>query len=227
MRASRRGIFMVFGAALALGLATVGVSGAQEGQGTLGPHGGRLQRTGHSQFEAVFATTGFSVFPYGMDGKPQDASKLSAKATFYHPSSPQPWFSRPLSVAKGTNQTPQSLDCAINLSQVPASGAKVAFEISGLSDPAEPTVSFTVPFVLTQASVAVRPAPAAITYTRATQADQAAINAQRVCPVSGKSLGAMGGPIKVTRGDRSVFLCCQGCLGKVTANPDQYLGAVR
>lgn len=227
MRASRRGIFTVFGAALALGLATVGVSGAQEGQSTVGPHSGRLQRTGHSQFEAVFATTGVNVFPYGMDGKPLDVSKLSAKATFYHPSSPQPWFSRPLTAATGTGQRPQSLDCPINLGRVPASGAKVSFEFGGLPDPAEPTASFTVPFALTQLPAAARPAPPAITYARATQADQAAINAQRVCPISGKSLGAMGGPIKVTRGDRSVFLCCQGCLGKVTANPGQYLGAVR
>jgi hypothetical protein len=99
---------------------------------------------------------------------------------------------------------------------------KVTFVVGGLPDTAEPSASFTAPFALAQA-----PAPPTITYAPATQADQAAINAQRVCPVSRKPLGAMGGPIKVTRGDRSVFLCCQGCLGKVTANPDAYFRAVK
>jgi hypothetical protein len=34
----------------------------------------------------------------------------------------------------------------------------------------------------------------------------------------------MGGPIKVTRGSRSVFLCCAACLKEVQADPDKYLG---
>jgi hypothetical protein len=228
--------FAAFGAVLALGLATVGVLQAQDGRGTA-PHGGTLETTKHYQFEVVFAAGGFGVYPYGMDGKPLDATKLSGKATFYHPNSPQPWFDRPLSPAAATpGQAPASLDCRINLNTVPTQGAKAAFEINGLPDPAEPASVFTVPVALRPAPVALRPAPvavrpapapAAITYARATRADQAAVNAQRVCPVTGKSLGSMGSPIKVTRGNRSVFLCCQGCLAKVTANPDAYLGAVR
>jgi hypothetical protein len=218
MGVSRRDVFRVFGAALALAL----TAATPQDQGTPGPHGGRLQRTGHYQFEAVFTADGLRVFPYGLNGKPLDAAKLTAKATFYHPSSPRPWFSRPLSAG----HTPGSLDCAINLSRVPAAGVKVTFEVGRLPDPAEPAASFTAPFALAQAA-APAPAPATITYGPATQADQAAINAQRFCPVSRKPLGAMGGPIKVTRGDRSVFLCCQGCLGKVTANPDAYFGAVK
>jgi hypothetical protein len=35
----------------------------------------------------------------------------------------------------------------------------------------------------------------------------------------------MGVPVKVTRGGRSVFLCCQACLKKVQADPDKFLGA--
>ena len=34
----------------------------------------------------------------------------------------------------------------------------------------------------------------------------------------------MGGPLKVTRGDRSVFLCCKSCLKDLRADPDKYLG---
>jgi hypothetical protein len=38
--------------------------------------------------------------------------------------------------------------------------------------------------------------------------------AQKVCPVTGEPLDAMGGPIKAKSGERTIFLCCKGCLGK-------------
>ncbi|SRR5579883_740374 len=65
---------------------------------------------------------------------------------------------------------------------------------------------------------------AAITTSKATRADQKAIAAPKTCPVSKEDLGSMGMPIKVTRGDRSVFLCCPECLKQVEADPDKYLG---
>ena len=215
--------------AIAVGSLLVSTSRAQDGQNHgNGPRGGVLERTGHYHFEVVLTTVGVRVYAYGMDGKPLDAAGLSGTVTFYHPNSARPWFNRPLSA---TGQSKISLDCAINLSKVPASGAKAAFEISGLPDPAEPSASFTVPFTLSQVAPAatIRPAPvpAAITYAVASRADQPAIQAQRVCAVTGNSLGSMGTPLKVTRGDRSVFLCCQSCLARVMANPDQYFGAVR
>jgi hypothetical protein len=64
-----------------------------------------------------------------------------------------------------------------------------------------------------------------VTAVKATNADQNAISAQKVCPVSGEALGSMGMPVKVTRGSRAVFLCCQNCLKKVLAEPDKYLVA--
>lgn len=75
-------------------------------------------------------------------------------------------------------------------------------------------------------TAASRPAPPAITFARSTAADQPAIRTQRVCKVSGQSLGSMGAPIKAIRGDRILFLCCQSCIKKVQANPDQYFGAL-
>jgi hypothetical protein len=65
---------------------------------------------------------------------------------------------------------------------------------------------------------------AAITTAKATNADQKAIDAQKTCPVSGEGLGSMGTPIKVMRGERSVFLCCPQCVRKVEAEPDKFLG---
>ena len=94
----------------------------------------------------------------------------------------------------------------------------MAFRVEGLPETAEPTATFTVPFTIT--------APAVIMFAKATRADQAAIAAQKVCPVSGEDLFSMGGPLKVSRGDQSVFICCKGCLKKIQAGPDEYLGAL-
>lgn len=53
--------------------------------------------------------------------------------------------------------------------------------------------------------------------------DRAAAEKQRICPVSGASLGSMGEPYKVTAKGRDVFLCCQGCEGSFNEDPDKYL----
>ena len=115
--------------AIAFGSLLVGASQAQEGRGQgTGPRGGTLERTRHYHFEVVFTATGVKVYPYGMDGKPLDASGMSGTVTFYHPNSPRAWFNRPLSAP---GQAKESLDCAINLSNVPAKGAKATFEEIG------------------------------------------------------------------------------------------------
>ncbi|GAB5444700.1 MAG: hypothetical protein Fues2KO_50490 [Fuerstiella sp.] len=46
------------------------------------------------------------------------------------------------------------------------------------------------------------------------QHDQLKIAAQEICPVSGKSLGSMGPPLKMKIGDEELFLCCKACATK-------------
>jgi hypothetical protein len=193
-------------------------------------HGGTVSSSDGHKFEVVFERSGLKVYPLTRDGKPVDASGLSGTATFYHPNSPNPWFSRDLS--RGTPAAggrPTTLDLTMGLGSVPETGAKVAFKISGFSDPAESTAEFTAPVRFVAPVRVAAPAPAAapmtLTFTAATKADEKAIAAQRVCKVSGESLGSMGTPIKVTRGSSSTFLCCRGCMGKVQADPDRVLGA--
>ncbi len=65
-----------------------------------------------------------------------------------------------------------------------------------------------------------------ITVTTATQADAAAIAAQKVCPVMDEPLGGMGTPIKVMVGDKPIYLCCKGCIKKIQAEPAKYLAMV-
>ncbi|WP_417739380.1 hypothetical protein [Rosistilla oblonga] len=65
-----------------------------------------------------------------------------------------------------------------------------------------------------------------ITVTTATQADAAAIAAQKACPVMDEPLGGMGTPIKVMVGGKPIYLCCKGCIKKVQAEPAKYLAMV-
>ena len=56
-----------------------------------------------------------------------------------------------------------------------------------------------------------------------TSADNAAIQRQRVCPVTGQLLGSHGQPTKVLIGDHALYLCCAGCLPEVQRRPETYL----
>ncbi len=44
-----------------------------------------------------------------------------------------------------------------------------------------------------------------------TSADQLQIAVQKICPVTGKTLGSMGEPFKVIVGEQVAFLCCEEC----------------
>jgi hypothetical protein len=131
------------------------IEAQQQTEATRTARGGALAKAGQQQFEVFFYPTGLRVFPLDSAGSPIDASNLTGTATFYHPNSPDPWFSRPI---PGTTagQAPTSLDLSIDLRTVPPTGSKVAFEIAGLSDSAESSTTFTVPFefVGTQAASA-------------------------------------------------------------------------
>jgi hypothetical protein len=191
-------------------------------------HGGKVAMTQEYHFEVVFTKDGLKVYPRTHEDKPLDSSKLTGTATFYHPNSPKPWFDKPLTptkahaVAKASapaasaGHAAESLEAKVDTSKVPASGAKVTIVVSGLPDKAEPTATITVPFVLA--------AKAEITVAKATKADEKAIAALKTCPVSKDDLNDMGGPLKVTRGDQSTFICCKACLRKIQADPDKYFG---
>jgi hypothetical protein len=181
-------------------------------------HGGKVAMTKEYHFEVVFAKDGLRVFPRSHEDQPVDASRLAGTATFYHPGSPKPWFERKLApTAAIPGKAPASIGSAIDLSKLPASGVKVEFKVEGLPEPAETTASFTMPFAVAQGGE--------IVVTKATQADAKAVAALKTCPVSKEDLGSMGGPLKVTRGDKSTFICCKGCLKQIQANPDKFLGA--
>jgi hypothetical protein len=162
---------------------------------------------------------GLKIYPLTADQKPLDASRLTCMATFVHPNAPEKtWFEIPCRVAlPPSGKAPSALNLDVDLSTVPATGAKVTVEIEGLSDTTVPRARFTVPFALK--------VPPTVVFATATRADEPAIAAQKVCKVSGEELTSMRGPLKVTRGDQSVLICCLSCLKDIKASPDKFFVA--
>jgi len=217
MQMTGRAFFSALGAALVL---ATGLALAHDGhEHGAALHGGKVLMTKEYHFEVVFAKDGLTVYPRSHDDKPVDASRLTGTATFYHPNSPKPWFERKLvATAASTGEAAPSIGTSVDLSKVPATGAKVAFKVEGLPERAETTATFSVPFAA--------PSSGALVVMKATKADAKAVAALKSCPVSKEDLDSMGGPLKVSRGDKSTFICCKGCLKAVQADPDKFLGTV-
>ena len=57
--------------------------------------------------------------------------------------------------------------------------------------------------------------------------DKALAETQKICPVSGEPLGAMGAPIKVDVKGKPVFICCEGCKEELLAKPDEYIAKLQ
>ncbi len=55
------------------------------------------------------------------------------------------------------------------------------------------------------------------------EADRAAAQKQRICPVTEALLGSMGIPPKVDLAGRTVFICCEGCRKTLLDDPQKYL----
>ena len=206
--------------AMVLGSLTVGLGAsvlAHEGHDHP-EHGGILSKTTKHHFEVVFTKAGVTLYPYTDDHKPIASDTLTATVSFLVPGA-KPTDAYPLRTMPTTiGQPATSLGLAIDLSKATPNATQVTLQISGLSDPAEPVATLKLPLVFAASSE--------IVITKATLADQAKIGIQKLCPVSQESLGSMGVPLKATRGDKTLLLCCGGCVKSLTANPDKYFGPV-
>lgn len=151
----------IFALAIAWSTGLLGIADAQE-EPTVAKsaRGGLLAKNAGHQFEVFFYPTGLRLFPLDSAGRTVATSKLAAIATFYHPNSPKPWFTRPLhGVTASAGEPPASLDLVIGLGTVPPHGARVTFEITGLPDSGESAVVVTVPVEFVAARIATNPTP--------------------------------------------------------------------
>jgi Cu(I)/Ag(I) efflux system membrane fusion protein len=57
--------------------------------------------------------------------------------------------------------------------------------------------------------------------------DRVAAERQKICPVTGMSLGTMGTPVKIEAGGKTVYLCCEGCRDLVLKDPAAAIEKIR
>ncbi len=60
-------------------------------------------------------------------------------------------------------------------------------------------------------------------FSSLTSLDRQRAEQQSICPVTEMRLGSMGTPIKVDVNGEPVFICCEGCRGRLLAEPDKHL----
>ena len=184
------------------------------------PHGGQVTRTALYNVEVVYRPRETRVYLYDSSMRPLAARQVQGRLAM-KVRGHEKIFGYPLSyVAPAAGSREQDyLAAKVDVSRVSDGGMTVTFELASLPNPKEPGTTFTQKFALSKIELKV-------TLAALTTADQSGIARQKVCPVMGTKLGGHGTPVKVLIGDRPVYLCCKGCLGRVQKDPEVYLRKV-
>lgn len=170
-----------------------------------GPHGGAVKQAGLLQIETVVSQSGIQMFVYDRNGQPASVDRGRGAATLRVEGSAKRYRYDLLPDGKG------GLTAPVDLAQIAGRQIEVEIRLVG--------IAVARGQALTLSEVATVPASEA-------QLSAAAIARQKNCPVSGKPLGSMGDPIKVTIGEKPIFLCCKGCIKTIEADPAKYLSNV-
>jgi YHS domain-containing protein len=179
------------------------------------PHGGQVTASHSLNFEVVYLPLEIRVYVYGVMPTPASAKGVSGNVVLQPPHDPHSLRLALKYVAQAAGQQ-DYLSAAVDMRHVKPGDLTAAFTLADLPQQDRAGATFT------QAVVVSQPKPRVV-LAAADPADQAIIARQRVCPVSGAALGSMGAPIKVLVDGKPVYLCCRGCLGRIQANPDQYV----
>jgi YHS domain-containing protein len=175
----------------------------------VGPHGGSVQQVGTMQVETLIEPGGLRLFAYDSQGHPLDLRAARGLATLLIEGDSKR-YRYDLFPEVNRDKSAQSLTAAVDLSRLAGRQVDVRYQLVGIPGaerrPAQFTVSATLPLTPVQLVAA-------------------AIEAQRVCPVSGQPLGGMGKPIAVTISNKTVYVCCASCIDALKANPTKYLTA--
>ncbi|QDV78334.1 hypothetical protein [Botrimarina mediterranea] len=175
----------------------------------VGSHGGQLHAAGAVQLETVVEPGGLRLFAYNAQGQAIDVRNARGVATLQMAGDAKR-YRYDLFPEVRQDQSAEALGVAVDLSRIAGQEIDLNFQLAGLVAGERQPTQFT--------------ASAQVPMTEAQQV-AASIAEQKVCPVSGQPLGAMGKPIPVTIGDKTIYVCCEGCIAKVKANPAKYFAA--
>lgn len=175
-----------------------------------GPHGGAVQTVGGLSIESLVEPEGIRVFAYDNQGNPLDADAARGVAVLQVPGDAKR-YRYDLFPDVTQNGKADSLAVAVDLRKFAGTTVGIELQIVGLpgapNEPLRAVAKVAVPRTKEQRVAAV-------------------IAEQKVCPVSGEQLGSMGDPIAVTVGEQDLYVCCQGCVAAVKADPEKYLAMV-
>ena len=175
--------------------------------GHTGLHGGEVQQVGDFMVETLIEPGGLHLFITDRSGKTLDLSGARGLATLQFEGKTKRYRYDLFPDVQEDKRT-GSMAVTVDLSHMAGRNVKVSYQLVGIQASQRRPLQFS--------------AAALVPMTEA-QKVAAAIEAQRVCPVSGLTLGSMGSPIPITVGNQTVYVCCKGCINAVKSKPEKYL----
>jgi hypothetical protein len=168
-------------------------------------------------FEVVYQPQEIRVYVYGPSQQSQSARDVQGEVGLRRRNSDRTFTGTLQYVAPPPGTSEQDyLAVRANLSGVNDGDMMSTVKLANLPFRNRSEVTFTQ-------SVVGSNAKPQVTLAALDPSDQAGIVRQRVCPVTGAALDSMGGPIKALVGSQPLYLCCNGCLGKVRSDPEAHL----
>jgi hypothetical protein len=206
-------------------------------------HGGQLYEGVWNYYEVVYGPRQTRVYMYDMFRYPIPTRGIQGSA-FMQVRSTGREYRYPLrhtGVANGQDY----LGINVDLTRVHDGDMEVRFELANLPNRDQPTFRFAQAFAMSRsvepaanATIAVPRLPSegrsndhssarpTVSVAKTAVRDRPVIEGQRVCPVMDQPLGQHGPPIELSVDGQPLFVCCEGCVGKVEANPELYLAKV-
>lgn len=173
-----------------------------------GPHGGVLKLLETVQLETVVEPGGLRLFVYDLTGRPVDVRNSRGLAILQIKGDAKR-YRYDLFPEIGKNKSAESLAVAVDLSQIGGRQVDLNWQLVGITGAERRPMKFAVSSMVPMT---------------AAQQVATAIAKQKVCPVSGHPLGSMGKALPVTIGDKTVYVCCAGCIDTVKSDPAKYFG---
>lgn len=177
------------------------VSASNTASDPSGPHGGSIHRFEQGRLETVVHDGGVDVYLYAVDGRaaPVDAARGVVHLKIGNDARRYRYDLLP--------REPNALSAPTDLSRTRGKQIELHVYLMGLPGTRSGAVRY-------RETIAIPPSRQ--------QLAAAAIARQKVCPVTGRPLRSMGEPLPVAVGEKTVFVCCAGCVPAVRDNPDKY-----
>ena len=179
-------------------------SQASDSDAALGPNGGQVSVVQGMQLETLVSTGGIKIHVTDSSGKSVGVDQVRGVVMLSATGDAKRYRYDLLSDGKG------ALVARANLTQLVGQKIKLESKLVGLSGKSDETLVVSGTFVVpgTEKELAA-----------------AAIQMQKICPVSNKPLGSMGDPVAFEEAGLKVYLCCAGCVNAVKADPAKYLAS--